>query len=156
MKAQHWRKLWRRNLRELSRYFPPWEVSRGPQELWHASRAATAAMYLLFVLKAQGKMTPSFDLPLFPFFGGAYLHLSCYLYSCPLCECEQHVQPLLSTLSVVMAASFSQEVIPCFFNIWIYVLLNVKGLHLCSAFSTLKDKHSFTYKWFWKMIIINL
>lgn len=35
----------------------PWKASRGPQERWTISQAAAAAVFLLFVLKAQGKMT---------------------------------------------------------------------------------------------------
>ncbi len=57
-KERHWRKLWRRNLRDFSQYFRPWEASQGPPELWHTSQPA-AAVCLLFVLKARGKMTPS-------------------------------------------------------------------------------------------------
>lgn len=116
-KERHWRKLWRRNLRDFSQYF---ETLRG---IVGTTRALTyqpdCCCVSAICFKGPGEDDTEFYLLLFPFFGGAYLHLTCYLYSCPPCECEQHVQPLNYTFSVVMAASFSQKYlkIPCW-SVW--------------------------------------
>lgn len=69
-------------------------------------------------------------LPLFPFFGGTYLHPTCYLYSCSPCECEQHEQPLSVVVCIsvccnryVLRVSVSAAVCVNFFsNVLIHLL----------------------------------
>lgn len=87
-----------RYLRDLIRYFRPWDASRVPPELWHTIQAAVS-LCRLFILKTQERIAQSVILISF-----LWWHISTrYLCSCSPCKCEQHGQPLHSTLSVVVA-----------------------------------------------------